>query len=205
MRSKTEVRRPGMLLSSQKIKGLKKVIRGRNCYLRRFNNDDKQLEDLLIDLFNEEDILPFLNREYTSNKTRAKIRKWLSKKVDHPVEVWFTIRQGKFCAGYICFKWRKHYHGACEISTAIGREFRGLKLGYESSKLMIDHVKALGVFEYVVAYVHVKNNKAANNIRKLGFSKSNRLQNLITTQFYGEPDKKSGGRVYDLYATRGNI
>ena len=203
MKSKTEVKKPGTVLSSQKIEGLKKVIRGKNCNLHRFGTEDPHLEKLLLELFNEEEILPFLNREYTSNNTKRKIRSWLSKKVDHPVEVWYTIRQGRICAGYICFKWRKHFDGACEISTAIGKDYRGLKLGFESSKLLIDHVKALHIFQHLVAYVHIKNKKAANNIRKLGFAKSNKLHGLITKQFYGEPANKSDDRIYDLFATSG--
>ncbi|MBK6504159.1 MAG: GNAT family N-acetyltransferase [Ignavibacteria bacterium] len=203
MKSKTEVKKPGTVLSSQKIKGLKKIIRGKNCNLRRFRTEEPQLEKILLELFNEVEILPFLNREYTSNNTKRKIRAWLRKKADHPVEVWYTIRHGRICAGYICFKWRKHFDGACEISTAIGKDYRGLKLGFESSKLMIDHLKSLEIFPHLVAYVHIKNKKAANNIRKLGFAKSNRLHGLITKQFYGEPAKKSGDRIYDLYATNG--
>jgi RimJ/RimL family protein N-acetyltransferase len=203
MRSKTGTKRPGTEQSSRRIKHPRKIIRGKKCYLRRFENDDRQLEDLLLSIFNEQEVLPFLNREYTSNNTRAKIRRWIRKKTVHPVEVWYSIRTGKNCVGYVCFKWRLHYDRACELSTGIGKDFRGLKVGYESSRILIDYVKSLRFFDYIVAYVHIKNKKAEGNIRKLGFAKSNRLQPKITTQFYGVPNKKSD-RIYDLYATSGN-
>ncbi len=191
--------RPSSLTTNR----LKKVIKGKKCYLQRFGENDKQLEDLLISIFNEQEIDLFLNREYTVNKTRAKVRKWLKKKSDNPVEVWYKIMKGKTCTGYVCFKWRTHYDKACEISTAIGKEYRGLRLGFESSEILIGYVKSLNYFDNIVAYVHVKNSKAAKNIRKLGFRKSNRLHKSITTQFYGEQSKGSGDRVYDLYAIRG--
>ena len=203
MRSKTEAKRHGMQPLSLKTNRLRKVIRGKNCWLKRFEENDKPLEDLLLHIFNEQEIDLFLNREYTVNKSRTKIRKWIKKKTDNPVEVWYKIMQGRKCTGYVCFKWRLHYDRACEISTAIGKEFRGLKLGYESSGILIEYVKSLNYFDYIVAYVHVRNNKAASNIRKLGFRKSNRLHKTITTQFYGEPSKGSGDRVYDLYSVRG--
>lgn len=200
MSSKKEAKGPGTQQSFRKIKGVKNHLKGVNCSLRRFRKNDKHLEDLLLGIFNEEEVLPFLNSEYTRHNTRSKIRKWIAERVDHPVEVWYTINFSNAPVGYICFKWRRHYDRACEISTGIAKNFRGLKLGYESSKLLIDHVTSIGFFDHVIAYVHVKNKKAAGNIRKLGFRKYNRLQKIITPQFYGEPAKSSKDRVYDMYS-----
>ncbi len=191
-----------MQQSSLRTDRFRKVIRGNNCLLRRFEKGDRQLEDLLLGIFNEQEVNPFLNSEYTSNNTRPKIRKWISSKADHPAEVWYSIRKGRNYIGYVCFKWRVHYDKACELSTGIAKEFRGLKLGYESSKILIEYVRDLNFFEHIVAYVHFKNKKAEGNIRKLGFRKSNRLQGKVTTQFYGNPNSKKG-RIYEMFAIPG--
>lgn len=120
-----------------------------------------------------------------------------------PVDVWYSIRTGGKCTGYVCFKWRKHYDKACEISTAIGAEFRGLRLGFETSGILIEYIRSLQMFDRIIAYVHVKNKTAARNIRKLNFRKDSRLHKTVTVQFYGEPSSGSGERVYDIYTYPG--
>lgn len=185
---------------SRKTDKFPKIIRGENCHLRRLEPGDERAELMLKSIFSERDIFPFLNSEYTSLTTKAKLRKWIASKVNNPVEVWYTIRSGRKCVGYICFKWRKHFDRACEISTGISKEYRNLKLGYESSKILLDYLLELGRFEFIVAYVHEKNKRAEGNIRKLGFAKSNRLHKIITTQFYGAPKDKCGKRIYQLFA-----
>ncbi len=177
-----------------------KVIRGKNCSLVRFKNGDEKLVSMIYNLFNEKEIEEYLNPEYLNYKTKSKIRKWIQNKTDNPVEVWFVIVSNRNYAGYVCFKWRVHYNEACEISTAIDRQYRGLKLGFESSKLLIDYIKQLRMFKYIVGYVHKDNMKAANNLKKVGFRLATRLGKIVTMQFYNEDGTSSTGQKYHLYA-----
>lgn len=176
----------------------KKVIRGRNCSLRLLDSVDEKYVDLFHELFTETAIYDFLNHEYTANNTKPKIRKWIKSKINNPCEIWYVIKSGVKPAGYICFKWRKHYDEACEISTAIARNFRGKKLGYESSKILVDYIKELKKFKYIAGYYYRTNKIAEKNLRKLGFKKANRLQKIITKEFYGDPGTGCGDRKYHL-------
>jgi len=190
---------------SRRITVVKDQIKGENCSLRRFRTNDSDLVRVLLQIFTEPEVQRFLNREYTVNDNWPKVKKWLTGKINHPVEVWYSIVHKRRNVGYVCFKWRRHFDGACEISTGISKQYRGLKLGFESSRLLVDHIKELNHFRHIVAYVHVKNKKAEANIRKLGFRKSNRLQKTITKEFYGEPAKNSKDRIYDLYSIPGTV
>jgi L-amino acid N-acyltransferase YncA len=176
----------------------RRIIRGENCYLEMLKpNDDKAIE-MFKSLFTEKEIAAFLNPDYIKHKTVSKIKKWISKRTDNPVEVWYVIKQKSKYIGYICFKWRKHYDEACEISTAIEKNYRGLKLGYESSKIMVDYILTLNKFKYIVAYIYKTNKKADKNIRKLGFVKANKLNKIITMEFYGSDNSDKENRVYNL-------
>lgn len=176
-----------------------KLIKGKNCSLVKFKKNDEKLVELIYSLFNEKGIEEFLNPDYLKYRTKVKIRKWISKKAENPVEVWYVIKWKTKYIGYVCFKWRKHYDEACEISTAIDKDYRGLKLGFESSKILIDYIISLKKFKYIVGYVHKDNIKAANNLRKIGFKKSQRLQKIVTVQFYNDDGTSCTGRKYVLY------
>ncbi|MDZ4713454.1 MAG: GNAT family N-acetyltransferase [bacterium] len=180
----------------------KKTIHGDNCLLVRFKKDDEKLNKLIYELFNEKGIAEFLNPDYLKYRTLSKVRKWINMKADNPVEVWYVIKWKRLYIGYVCFKWRKHYDEACEISTAIEKKYRGLRLGFESSKILINYVRGLNKFKYIVGYVHYKNLKAANNLRKIGFRKANRLGKIVTVQFYGDDGSSEDEKKYDLYCIR---
>lgn len=178
----------------------KNIIKGKNCSLVRFKEDDEKLVEMIYSIFNEKEIAVFINPDYLNYRTKAKIRMWLKKKQDNPVEVWYVIKHKTKYVGYVCFKWRKHYDEACEISTSIEKNYRGLKLGYESSKILVDYVLSLKKFKYVVGYVYKNNKKAENNLRKIGFKKANRLNRIITDQFYGSSEADNEDNNYTLMA-----
>ena len=159
---------------------------------------DNKYVDLFHNLFTETAIYDFLNHEYTSNNTKPKLRKWIKSKINNPCEIWYVIKSGNKPAGYICFKWRKHYDESCEISTAIARNFRGKKIGYESSKILVDYIKSLNRFKYIAGYYYRTNKIAEKNLRKLGFKKANRLHKVITKEFYGDSGSGCGDRRYHL-------
>ncbi len=178
----------------------KNTIKGNKCSLSVFKEGDEKLTELIYKLFNEKETEDFLNPEYTRNRTPAKIRKWIKKKIQSPVDAWYVIKsKGKYI-GYICFKWREHYDEACEISTAIEKNFRGLRLGYESSKILVDYILSLKKFRYIVGYAHKQNIKAQNNLRKLGFRKAQRLQRIVSKQFYNDDGTSATGSKYILFA-----
>ncbi|HMS64299.1 MAG TPA: GNAT family N-acetyltransferase [Ignavibacteria bacterium] len=176
----------------------RKIIRGKNCSLERLRRNDEKAVGLFKSLFNEKEIAVFLNPEYLKHKTTSRIKKWIDKKTENPVEVWYVIKKKSDYIGYICFKWRKHYDEACEISTAIEKNYRGLKLGYESSRIMVNYILSLNKFKYVAAYFYYTNKKAEKNLRKLGFVKANRLNKIITKEFYGDDGSNKEERVYNL-------
>ena len=179
-----------------------KVLKGNGCSLVKFEykKGDERLTELIFNIFNEKETEEFLNPDYLNYRTRAKIRGWIKKKSIHPVEVWYVVRAGRKYIGYVCFKWREHYDEACEISTAIQKEYRGLKLGFESSKILIDNILSLKKFRYIVAYIHTENIKAQNNLRKVGFRKAQRLQKIVSKEFYNDDGTSCTGRKYRLYA-----
>lgn len=178
----------------------KNIIKGDNCTLVRFRENDEKLVEIIHKIFNEKATADFLNPEYVSNRTRAKIRKWIIKKIKSPVDVWYVIKNKSNYIGYICFKWREHYDEACEISTAIEKDYRGLRLGYESSKILVDYILSLNKFRYVAGYAHRQNFKAQNNLRKLGFRKAQRLQKIVSRQFYNDDGTSETGSKYILFA-----
>jgi RimJ/RimL family protein N-acetyltransferase len=178
---------------------MKKIIRGKNCSLLKFEAGDEKLVDLIYKLFHDENITGHLNPDYPLHKPKPTIRKWVKETAENPYGVWYIIKYKQNYIGYVCYKWREHYDEACEISTAILFEYRGLKLGYESSKLLADYVKNLKKFKYLVAYVHKGNKRAENNLKKFGLSKANRLQKTVTIALYNE-DGSSG--EYDLFALK---
>ncbi len=167
-----------------------------------FKKDDEKITDLIYNIFNEKKIEEFLNPDYLSYRTRPKVRKWINGKVDNPVEVWYIVRSNKKYIGYVCYKWRKHYDESCEISTAIDKEYRGLKLGFESSKILIDDILSQRKFKYIAAYVHVDNLKAKNNLKKIGFKTANRLSKTLTVQFYDDDGTSETARKYNLLAIK---
>jgi RimJ/RimL family protein N-acetyltransferase len=177
-----------------------KIIKGENCTLVRFQDKDEKLVELIFKLFNEKETADFLNPEYVSNRARSKIRKWIIKKIQNPVDVWYVIKHKKKYIGYICFKWRAHYDEACEISTAIEKNYRGLRLGFESSKILVDYILSLKKFRYIVGYAHKQNFKAQNNLRKLGFRKAQRLQKIVSRRFYNDDGTSKTGSKYILFA-----
>ena len=180
----------------------KKLLKGDKCSLVKFEfkKGDERLTELIYNVFTEKETEEFLNPDYLNYRTRSKIRSWIRKKSKHPYEVWYAVRAGRKYVGYICFKWRKHYDEACEISTAIQKEYRGLKLGYESSRLLIDYILSLKKFRYIVAYIHTENIKARKNLGKIGFRKAQRLQKTVSRQFYNDDGTSCTGRKYWLYA-----
>ena len=176
----------------------KKIIKGQNCSLHLFNEKDEKLTDLVHRIFNDENIISYLNPDYPLKKNRSTVKKWVVKTSVNPFARWYLIKaKGKYI-GYVCFKWRKHYDEACEISTSILPEFRGLQLGFESSKILIDHVSSTNFFKYIAAYIKVGNKKAENNLKKIGLKKNNRLQKIITMHFYGW-DGSAEDRMYNLF------
>lgn len=178
---------------------MKKIIRGKNCSLLRFEAGDVKLVDLIYKLFNDKNITGLLNPDYPLNKPKSVIKKWVKETAENAYGVWYVIKHKQSYIGYVCYKWRENYTEACEISTAILFEYRGLKLGYESSKILSDYVKNLKKFKYLVAYVHRGNKRAENNLKKFGLSKANRLQKTVTMALYKE-DGSSG--EYDLFALK---
>ncbi|MEO6694034.1 MAG: GNAT family N-acetyltransferase [Ignavibacteria bacterium] len=178
----------------------KPIIRGKNCSLIKFKENDERLVDLFHSIFNEKEIAVYLNPDYLNFRTKPKIRKWLNDKQHNAVEVWYFIKYKSRYAGYVCFKWREHYDEACEISTSIEKNYRGMKIGYESSKLLIDYVVSLNKFKYIVAYVFKTNKKAENNLRKIGFKKADRLNRIVTDQFYDLSEEDNEDDNYTLMA-----
>jgi len=174
----------------------KNIIKGKKCSLIRFIGSDESLVDMMHKIFNDEDLQEYLNPDYLNYKTKPQIRKWLKSKYSNPVEIWYVIKYKNDYAGYICYKWRKHYDEACEVSTALEKKFRGLDLGYESSKLLFDHLRNSNKFKYIVAYVHKKNKIAENNLKKLGLKKNNALQKIVTKEFYSSDGSDS---VYNMF------
>ncbi len=170
----------------------------------QFKKDDEKLVGLIYNIFNEKKIEEFLNPDYLNYKTRIKIRKWICKKTNNPFEVWYVVKWKRKYIGYVCYKWRKHYDEACEISTAIETQYRGLKLGFESSKILIDNILSLNKFKYIIGYVHVDNIKAKNNLKKIGFKMANRLHKIVTVQFYNDDGTSETGRKYNLLAIKSN-
>jgi RimJ/RimL family protein N-acetyltransferase len=168
--------------------------------LAKFKSGDEKLVELIFNIFNEKETADFLNPDYVRNRTKFRIRKWIKKMTASPVDVWYVIKYKRKYIGYICFKWRLHYDEACEISTAIEKSSRGLKLGYESSKILIEYVLSLNKFRYIVGYVHRKNEKAENNLRKLGMRKAQRLQRVVSRQFYDDDGTSETGSKYILFA-----
>lgn len=204
MKLKTEQKRHGMTLLCLKndMNGIKfkDKIKGSNCSIVSLKSAGEKAVDVFKSLFNETEIADFLNSEYLKNRTKPKIKNWIKKKINNPVEVWYMIKWKNHYIGYICFKWREHYDEACEISTAIVKEYRGLKLGFESSGILVDYVLSLNKFRYVAAYVFLTNHKAGKNLNKLGFKKANRLHKVITKEFYWDgKTKDEGERRYDLF------
>ena len=178
---------------------MQRVIKGENCSLVKFDSTDEKLVELIYKLFHDEGIVNFLNPDYPLKKSKSIIRKWVKETADNPYGAWYVIKHRRDYIGYVCFKWRKHYQEACEMSTAILYEFRGLKLGYESSKILADYIKSLKKFKYIVAYVKKGNTRAVNNLRKFGLRKNARLLKEITLAFYNE-DGTDGD--YDLLAQK---
>lgn len=182
--------------TDMRFKGL---IKGKNCSLISIKKAGDNSVHVFKSLFNESEIADFLNNEYLQNKTIPQIKRWIRKKYDHPAEVWYLIRHKQNYIGYICFKWRIHYNEACEISTAIMKEYRGLKLGFESSRVLLNYLLKLNRFKYIAAYVFITNIKAEKNLRKLGFKMSNRLHKVITKEFYWNgKTEDEGERRYNL-------
>lgn len=178
----------------------KKIIKGQNCSLVQFNKGDEKLAEMIHHIFNEKETEEFINPDYLNYRTKPRIRKWIRMKSESPVDVWYAVKWKGHYIGYVCFKWRKHYDEACEISTAIEKNYRGLKLGYESSKILIDYILSIKKFKYIVGYVHRENKKAENNLRKIGFRKAQRLQKIVSRQFYDDDGSSCTGRRYVLFA-----
>lgn len=179
-----------------------KIIKGENCYLKQFNSEDKKLTDCIHTLFNDKQITGFLNPDYPLHKNKREVNKWIKNSQNNPVQQWYVIVTSGVYIGYVCFKWREHFTYACEISTAILNEYRGLKLGFESSKILVDYIKSLKFFKFAVAYTSKKNNKAANNLRKIGFRKNSRLFHLIELNFYDTKNVNPHSTDYQLLAIK---
>lgn len=181
---------------------MKKYIKGKNCSLKKFQKDDGRLVELIHYIFHEKALEELINPEYLENKTRSKIRGWINSKAECGHEMWYIIVHKNKYIGYVCYKWKPHYDKACEISTAIADKYRGLKLGYESSKLLIDYVKSLGTFDYLCGFAHRKNEKAINNLRKLGLRRSERMFKVLQREFYGDSDPHEDAKKYTLLALK---
>lgn len=179
---------------------ISKTIKGKNCSLKLFEKDDKKLLDCIHKLFNDENITGFLNPDYPLHSDKRKVSSWIKKCVDNPVEYWYAILSGRTYIGYVCFKWRKHYDKACEMSTAILSEYRGLKLGYESSKILLEYIATLNKFDNVIGFASKKNKKAQNNLRKIGFRRSDRLFKVLEKEFYNEENPNPHDSKYMLLA-----
>lgn len=178
---------------------MKKIIKGDNCSLVKFDGNDEKLVDLIYKLFHDEGIVNLLNPDYPLKKSKSVIRKWVKETSANEYAAWYVIKHKRDYTGYVCFKWRAHYDTACEMSTAILDEFRGLKLGYESSKILADYIKELNKFTYIAAYVKKGNVRAMNNLRKFGLRKNARLLKEATRAFY---DEDGTGGDYDLLAQK---
>ncbi|HEX2788252.1 MAG TPA: GNAT family N-acetyltransferase [Ignavibacteria bacterium] len=177
-----------------------KTIKGKNCSLKLFEKDDKNLLECINKVFHDENITGLLNPAYPLQSNKRKVSAWIRKCVENPVEYWYAILSGRTYIGYVCFKWKKHYDKACEVSTAMLSEFRGLKLGFESSKILVDYIGTLGKFDYAVAFSSKNNKKAQNNLRKIGFRKSKRLFKVIEKEFYNENEPNPHDSKYILLA-----
>ena len=178
---------------------MQKIIKGNNCSLVKFDGNDAKLVDLIYKLFHDKGIVNFLNPDYPLNKPKSIIKKWVRETAENPHGAWYVIKHKQIYIGYVCFKWRANYETACEMSTAILDEYRGLKLGYESSKILADYIKSLNKFRYIVAYVKKGNTRAVNNLRKFGLRKNARLLKEATLAFYNEDGT---GGDYDLLAEK---
>jgi hypothetical protein len=178
---------------------MQKTIKGENCTLIKFDSKDERLVDLIYKLFHDKGIINFLNPDYPLNESKSVIKKWVKETAENPYAAWYIIKHKQNYIGYVCFKWRKHYTIACEMSTAILGEYRGLKLGYESSKILADYIKTLNKFKYIAAYVKKGNVRAMNNLRKFGLRINKRLLKEATLAFYNEDGT---GGDYDLLAEK---
>jgi len=165
---------------------LKKVIKGKNFNLIRFKPGDEKLYDLVHTIFNEEIVKGFINPEYLKFKSKSKVIKWVDSNVKSKCEVWYSIRAKKKYIGYICYKSRKDFPEACEISIVLSKGYRGFSIGFQITKVLIDYIVQNKLFTYIIAYSNKTNKLAEKLLKNLGFKKTNRLHKLITKKLYNE-------------------
>lgn len=175
------------------------IIKGKNCNLVPFELNDETV-GLMFDLFNDKSLMQFLNPDYPLGKSKSIIKKWVSRSINSKREKWYLIKVKNFVAGYVAYKWKPGFDLACELSTALLPQARGFKIGYESSKIMIDNIAGLNRFKYITAFCTKSNKSALGNLRKLGLRKSNRLHKILEKEFYDEENPDPVNSIYQLMA-----
>jgi len=165
---------------------LKKIISGKNFNLIRFKTGDEELYNLVHTIFNEEIIKGFINPEYVKFKSKSNVKKWVDLNARCKCEVWYTVKvKGKY-VGYICYKSRKDFLEACELSIVLAKGYRGFESGFQITKTLIDYLVKEKLFRYIIAYSNKNNHLAEKLLKKLGFIKSNKLHSKITNNLYDE-------------------
>jgi L-amino acid N-acyltransferase YncA len=128
----------------------------------------------------------FINPEYLKFKSKSNVIKWVDSKVNLACEVWYSIKVKSNYIGFICYKSRKNFTEACELSIVLTKGYRGFEIGYKITKLLIDYLVTNKLFKYIIAYSNKKNKLAEKMLKQLGFRKTNKLHKLITKKLYNE-------------------
>ncbi|MCX6166028.1 MAG: GNAT family N-acetyltransferase [Ignavibacteriae bacterium] len=165
---------------------MKKVIKGKNFNLIRFKPGDEKLYDLVHTIFNDEIVKGFINPEYLKFKSKSKVIKWVDSNANCKCEVWYSIRVKEKYIGYICYKSRKDFPEGCELTIVLAKGYRGFKIGFQITKLLIDYIVKNKLFAYIIAYSNKTNKLAEKLLKQLGFQKTNKLHKLITKKLYNE-------------------
>ncbi len=165
---------------------MKKIIKGKNFNLVRFESGDENLYKLVYRIFNEEILKGFINPDYLNFKSKTKVVQWVDSKINLKCEVWYSIRFKNKYIGFICYKSRKNYMDACELSIVLAKGYRGFNVGLQITKILIDYLIKAKLFKYIVGYSNKKNKLAEKLLKQLGFNKTNKLHNEITKNLYDE-------------------
>jgi L-amino acid N-acyltransferase YncA len=178
---------------------LRKVIKGKNFNLIRFKSGDDKLYNLVHSIFNEEMMKGFINPEYLKFKSRAKVINWVDANVKCKNEVWYSIRVKDKYIGFICYKSKKSFPNACEVSIVLAKGYRGFEIGFQITRLLIDYLVKNKLFSYIIAYSNKKNKLAEKLLKRLGFQKTNKLHKLITEKLYNVDTSLNISINYNLF------
>ncbi|KXK03478.1 MAG: Acetyltransferase (GNAT) family protein [Chlorobi bacterium OLB4] len=174
-----------------------KRLKGKHCSLEPFSLNNETIE-LIHSLFSDKVLHDLINPDYPLGKSKRVISLWVRDRVQSESEEWYIIRSNNAAVGYVAYKWKVGLNLACEISTALLSSARGFKIGFESSKLIIDYIRSQRKFRHITAFCRKSNYAAIGNLRKLGFRKSNRLHIIVESELYNEKNPDPENSLYQL-------